>query len=218
MAATVIVDYDAGNLRSVLRACSEVGLAAEISADPQRVAHADRVIFPGVGQAAAAMAALRRTGLDEALHAALDAGTPMLGICLGLQISLDRSEEGDTTTLGLIPGTVRRFALDDPRLKIPHMGWNAIRVKQAHPVLAGVDPEDEFYFVHGFYAEPADADEMLATAVYEREFCCALGRDNYVGVQFHTEKSGRAGLGLIERFARWDGVWSPAAAAEASSC
>jgi glutamine amidotransferase len=210
VARTVIVDYDAGNLRSVLRACQEVGLDAEISADAQRVAHADRVIFPGVGQAASAMATLRRTGLDAALHAALDAGTPMLGICLGLQISLDRSEEGDVTTLGLIPGTVRRFALDDPRLKVPHMGWNAIRVLRPHPVLAGIAADDEFYFVHGYYTEPAAADEALATATYEREFCCALGRGNYVGVQFHTEKSGRVGLDLIERFGRWDGVWDAA--------
>ena len=218
MAATVIVDYDAGNLRSVQRACAEVGLDACISADPQRVAHADRVIFPGVGQAASAMATLRRTGLDAALRTALDAGTPMLGICLGLQISLDRSEEGDTSTLGLIPGEVRRFALDDPRLKIPHMGWNAIRVVRPHPVLAGLDPEDEFYFVHGYYAVPADEDTIVATAHYERDFCCAIGRGNYVGVQFHTEKSGRAGLGLIERFGRWDGAWSPAALAAEAPC
>jgi glutamine amidotransferase len=218
MAATIIVDYDAGNLRSVLRACVEVGLEAEISADPARVAHADRIIFPGVGQAASAMATLRRKGLDSALHAALAAGTPMLGICLGLQISLERSEEGDTPTLGLIPGLVRRFALDDPRLKIPHMGWNSIRVLQPHPVLAGIDPEDEFYFVHGYYTEPAAADEALATAHYERDFCCALGRGNYVGVQFHTEKSGRVGLDLIDRFGRWDGLWQPATAGEQASC
>ncbi|HSG90840.1 MAG TPA: imidazole glycerol phosphate synthase subunit HisH [Pseudomonadales bacterium] len=218
MARTIIVDYDAGNLRSVQRACHEVGLDAEISADPARVAAADRVIFPGVGQAGSAMATLRRTGLDEALHAALAAGTPMLGICLGLQISLDRSEEADTTTLGLIPGVVRRFALDDPALKIPHMGWNAIRVLQPHPVLAGIEADDEFYFVHGYYTEPAAPDEALAVTTYEREFCCALGRANYVGVQFHTEKSGRVGLGLIDRFARWDGVWQPAAAEAVRPC
>jgi len=215
---TLIVDYDAGNLRSVLRACLEVGLDAQICGDPARIAAADRVIFPGVGQAASAMATLRRTGLDGALHAALAAGTPMLGICLGLQISLDRSEEGDTTTLGLIPGVVRRFALDDPRLKVPHMGWNAIRVLQPHPVLAGIHPEDEFYLVHGYYTEPKVADEALAVAEYEREFCCALGLDNYVGVQFHTEKSGRVGLDLIARFAAWDGQWQAQASREADAC
>lgn len=217
MASTVIVDYDAGNLRSVQRACAEVGLEAEITADPQRVARADRVIFPGVGQAASAMATLHRKGLGKALHAALAAGTPMLGICLGLQISLERSEEGDTPTLGLIPGTVRRFALDDPRLKVPHMGWNSIRILRAHPVLAGIAPDDEFYFVHGYYTEPARADEALAMADYEREFCCALGVGNYVGVQFHTEKSGRAGLDLIARFAHWDGVFK-ASAEEQTTC
>lgn len=218
MSRTLIVDYDAGNLRSVLRACLEVGLDAQICGDPARIAAADRVIFPGVGQAASAMATLRRTGLDKALHAALDAGTPMLGICLGLQISLDRSEEGDTPTLGLIPGVVRRFALDDPRLKVPHMGWNAIRVLQPHPVLAGIHPEDEFYFVHGYYTEPEAMAEALAVAEYEREFCCALGRGNYVGVQFHTEKSGRVGLDLIARFAAWDGQWQTGDSREAGAC
>ncbi|MEE4362213.1 MAG: imidazole glycerol phosphate synthase subunit HisH [Pseudomonadales bacterium] len=206
MGRTVIVDYDAGNLRSVQRACQEVGLDAIISADPHAVATADRVIFPGVGQAASAMATLRRTGLDTALHHALEAGAPMLGICLGLQISLEHSEEGDTRTLGLIPGRVRRFRLDDPGLKVPHMGWNAVEVIRPHPVLAGIVPGDEFYFVHGYYTEPADADEALAVADYERRFCCALGRRNFVGVQFHTEKSGRVGLDLIARFGRWDGV------------
>ena len=219
MGSTVIVDYDAGNLRSVQRACQEVGLDAQISGDPARVRSADRVIFPGVGQARSAMATLRRTGLDTALHDALDAGTPMLGICLGLQISLERSEEHDTTTLGLIPGVVRRFALDDPRLKIPHMGWNTVRVLRPHPVLAGIREDDAFYFVHGYYTEPAAAEEALATAHYEREFCCALGVNNYVGVQFHTEKSGRVGLDLISRFARWDGRFDAAAAAvEAGAC
>lgn len=206
LSRTVIVDYDAGNLRSVQRACAEVGLGAAVSADPDAVARADRVIFPGVGQAASAMATLRRTGLDRALHHAIEAGTPMLGICLGLQISLEHSEEGDTTTLGLIPGRVRRFRMDDPALKVPHMGWNAVEVLRPHPVLAGIAPGDEFYFVHGYYTEPADPEEALAVAVYERRFCCALGRRNYVGVQFHTEKSGRAGLELLARFGRWNGT------------
>ncbi len=205
MARTVIVDYDAGNLRSVQRACSEVGLDADIAAEPAAVARADRIIFPGVGQAASAMRTLRRTGLDEALRHAIAAGTPILGICLGLQISLDYSEEGDTACLGLIPGRVRRFAFDDPRLKVPHMGWNEVRVVHPHPVLAGIRPGDEFYFVHAYYPDPDTREAVLAVADYEHEFCCALGVRNYVGVQFHTEKSGRVGLDLIARFARWDG-------------
>lgn len=209
MARSVIVDYDAGNLRSVQRACREVGLDAAIASEPQAVAHAERVIFPGVGQAGSAMATLRRTGLDAALRHAIDAGTPILGICLGLQISLDHSEEGDTPCLGLIPGRVRRFALDDPRLKVPHMGWNEVRVVQSHPVLDGIEPGDEFYFVHAYYPDPASKASVLAVANYEREFCCALGLGNYIGVQFHTEKSGRVGLDLIARFAAWDGLFSP---------
>ncbi len=209
MARSVIVDYDAGNLRSVQRACREVGLDAVISSDPQVVARAERVIFPGVGQAGSAMVTLRRTGLDVALRHAIDAGTPMLGICLGLQISLERSEEGDTACLGLMPGRVRRFALDDPRLKVPHMGWNEVRVVQQHPVLDGIEAGDEFYFVHAYYPDPATTAAVLAVADYEREFCCALGLGNYVGVQFHTEKSGRVGLDLIARFAAWDGRFQP---------
>lgn len=209
MARSVIVDYDAGNLRSVQRACREVGLDAVISSDPQVVARAERVIFPGVGQAGSAMVTLRRTGLDVALRHAIDAGTPMLGICLGLQISLERSEEGDTACLGLMPGRVRRFALDDPRLKVPHMGWNEVRVVQPHPVLDGIEAGDEFYFVHAYYPDPATTTAVLAVADYEREFCCALGLGNYVGVQFHTEKSGRVGLDLIARFAAWDGRFQP---------
>jgi len=202
---TIIVDYDAGNLRSVQRACAQVGVNAVISPDPQAVARAERVIFPGVGAADSAMVTLRERRLDAALREAFEAGTPILGICLGLQISLERSEEGDTETLGLIRGRVRRFRLDDPRLKVPHMGWNDVRVVRGHPVLDGVVSGDEFYFVHAYYPEPQDAADVIAVTEYEREFCCALGRANFVGTQFHPEKSGRAGLALIERFSRWDG-------------
>ncbi len=210
---TVIVDYDAGNLRSVQRACVEVGIEAVITPDPEAVANAARVIFPGVGAADSAMATLRARGLDGALREAYARGTPILGICLGLQISLEHSEEGDTGTLGLIPGRVRRFRLDDPRLKVPHMGWNDVRLVRAHPVLDGLASGDEFYFVHAYYPEPADEGDVLAVTDYEREFCCALGRANYVGTQFHPEKSGRLGLALLERFAKWDGRYAAGAAA-----
>lgn len=205
---TIIIDYDAGNLRSVQRACAEVGMAATISGDAAVVARADRIIFPGVGAAASAMRSLRAKGLDDVLRAAIAAGTPMLGICLGLQISLTHSEEGDTTTLGLIPGRVVRFRLDDPKLKIPHMGWNAVTVTRPHPVLAGIRPGDEFYFVHAYYPAPADDRLVLAQTEYEGTFACALGNRNYVATQFHPEKSGRVGLDLIARFAKWDGIWS----------
>ncbi len=202
---TVIVDYDAGNLTSVLRACREVGLPARISGDPARIAGAERVIFPGVGAAGSAMRSLKASGVDRALLCAYRAGTPILGICLGLQISLDHSEENDTETLGIVPGAVRRFRLDDPALKVPHMGWNAVRVRRPHPVLEGIEAGDEFYFVHAYRPVPADAGDVLAESVYEGAFCSALGRGSFVGTQFHPEKSGRVGLRLLERFAGWDG-------------
>ena len=201
----VIIDYDAGNLRSVQRACAEVGAAAVISNDPQRVLDAERVIFPGVGAAGSAMRSLQRTGLDAALRQAVDAGKPVLGICLGLQISLDHSEEQDTPTLGLIPGDTKRFRLDRPELKVPHMGWNQVRPVRAHPLLDGIAPGDEFYFVHAYYPVPARDANLYALATYEGDFAAALGQGNYFGVQFHPEKSGRVGLRLLRRFIDWDG-------------
>lgn len=203
--ACVIVDYDAGNLRSVQRALAEVGVQAQLSADPQVLARADRIVFPGVGAAGSAMRTLRERGLDTALRDAFAAGTPILGICLGLQISLAHSEENDTLTLGLVAGEVRRFRVRDPRLKVPHMGWNEVRVTRPHPVLAGLTPGDECYFVHAYYPDPADSAVELARADYDGEFVCALGLRNYVATQFHAEKSGRIGLDLLARFVRWDG-------------
>lgn len=203
---TVIIDYDAGNLRSVQRACAEVGLKACISHDAATVRRAERIIFPGVGAAHSAMRSLKANRLDEALTAAFRNGTPILGICLGLQISLDFSEEYDTPTLGLIPGRVRRFAFADPSLKIPHMGWNAVRQIRRHPVLDGIEPGDEFYFVHAYYPAPDRRSDVYAETDYEVTFASALGRGNYVATQFHPEKSGRVGLELIERFGGWDGT------------
>jgi glutamine amidotransferase len=202
---TVIIDYDAGNLRSVQRACAEVGLSARITNDAHAVARADRVIFPGVGAAGSAMKSLKAAGLDVALRHAIASGTPVLGICLGCQISLDHSEEADTVTLGLIEGRVVRFRLDDPALKIPHMGWNEVRVVKPHPLLVGIAPGDEFYFVHAYYPEPKQRSDVYAETDYERTFASALGRGNYFATQFHPEKSGRVGLELLGRFARWDG-------------
>jgi len=202
---TIIVDYDAGNLRSVQRACKEVGLEAEICADPDRLRRAERVIFPGVGAAGSAMRSMIERGLDEALHEVINAGTPVLGICLGLQISLQHSEENDTATLGLVAGEVVRFRFDQPELKIPHMGWNEVRPVQAHPVLGGIEPGDEFYFVHGYYPQPAHTEHIYAVTDYELEFASAIGKDNYFATQFHPEKSGRVGLRLLKNFAEWNG-------------
>ncbi len=205
----LIVDYDAGNLRSVQRACAEVGAGAAISSEPKRLLEAERVIFPGVGAAGSAMRSLRKAGLDVALQAAIAGGKPVLGICLGLQISMDRSEEQDTATLGIVPGDVRRFRLDRPDLKIPHMGWNEVRPVRAHPLLDDIEAGDEFYFVHGYYPVPARQESVCAVTDYESEFASAVGAGSYFATQFHPEKSGRVGLRLLEKFTRWDGTVRP---------
>ena len=204
-ARALIIDYDAGNLRSVQRACAHVGMDARICSDPDAVRGAERIIFPGVGAAGSAMRSMTRSGLDEALLEAFAAGIPILGICLGLQISLDSSEENDQRTLGLLPGVVRRFRFSNPALKVPHMGWNEVRVRAQHPVLAGIEPGDAFYFVHAYYPEPLEVGHVFATADYDGDFACAVGIGSYFGTQFHPEKSGRVGLRLIDQFRQWSG-------------
>jgi imidazole glycerol-phosphate synthase subunit HisH len=201
-----IVDYHAGNLTSVRRALEHLGIPCQISADPQDVLSAERVIFPGVGHAATAMQVLRQRGLDEALRASYLRGTPVLGICLGAQIVLSHSAEGDTLCLGLIEGDCPRFSLDDLALKIPHMGWNAVQVTRPHFILKDLRPGDEFYYVHSYYPQPSDARHIFATSEYEGLFPAAIGRGNLFAVQFHPEKSGAVGLALLRNFAAWDGT------------
>lgn len=202
----VILDYKAGNLASVKRACEHVGMQVEYCDDPDQLRHAERAIFPGVGAAGSAMRSLRARGLDEALLEVIKHGMPVLGICLGMQVSLTHSEENDTATLGLIPGAVRRFAFDRQDLKIPHMGWNEVRVVQEHPVLADIQAGDEFYFVHSYFPQPQDPEAVLAVTDYEGDFACAIGRDNYIGTQFHPEKSAQVGLRLLANFSKWNGL------------
>lgn len=203
-----IIDYNAGNLTSVRRALEYLGLPCRVSAATDQVLAAERVIFPGVGHAAAAMQVLRQRGLDEALKTVYARGTPVLGICLGSQVVLAHSAEGDTACLGLIAGSCPRFALRDPALKIPHMGWNAVQVTRPHFILKDLRPGDEFYFVHSYYPQPADIQHVFATAEYEHTFPAAIGCRNLFAVQFHPEKSGAAGLNLLRNFAAWDG-YSP---------
>ncbi|MFH1647880.1 MAG: imidazole glycerol phosphate synthase subunit HisH [Chloroflexota bacterium] len=200
-----IIDYNAGNIRSVQRACAEVGIEAVTTTSPADVLRADRLIFPGVGAAPSAMAYLQKTGLDAALVEAFAAGTPVLGICLGAQIVLESSEEGPQKCLGLVPGKTVRFRLKDPRLKIPHMGWNGVKAVRPHPLLDGINDGDEFYFVHSFYPGPSREENVYAVTDYGGDFCSALGYKNLFATQFHPEKSGRLGLHLLERFTRWDG-------------
>ena len=151
------------------------------------------------------MRSIRKSGVDVALRQAFQADVPILGICLGLQISLEFSEEDNQTTLGFLPGNVCRFQLNRPDLKIPHMGWNEVEVRRRHPLLEGIEEGDEFYFVHSFFPKPRNPATVYALTQYEREFCCAAGLDNFFGTQFHPEKSGRVGLGLLGRFRFWDG-------------
>jgi len=201
-----IIDYGAGNIRSVVRACSEVCTEAVITSDPAAIVKAQRLIFPGVGAAPSAMKYIKKMGLDDAIVDAFKSGIPILGICIGAQVALERSEEGNQKCLGLIPGKTVRFKLKDKLLKIPHIGWNEVKVVQSHPLLEGIKPGDEFYFVHSFYPQPADAKNVYAVADYGGEFCCALGSKNLFATQFHPEKSGRLGLELLARFAKWDGT------------
>jgi glutamine amidotransferase len=205
-----IVDYNAGNPTSVKRALASVGVASTVSPLADEVRNAERIIFPGVGHASATMAVLIERGLDRALADAFARGTPILGVCVGAQLSLAHSEEGDTPCLGLVPGRVRRFPELPRELKVPHMGWNRIRLQRPHPLFEGVPSENEFYFVHSYYLAPAQAEQVLATTTHGIEFASAFAIDNFAAVQFHPEKSGPLGLDILERFAHWVPARSPA--------
>lgn len=200
-----IVDYNAGNLRSVQRACDAVGIRSHFTQDPDVVSRADRIIFPGVGHAKTAMDTLTDLGMADAIREAFGRGAPILGICVGAQLMLEGSDEGDTVGLGLLPGRTRRFALSDPELKVPHMGWNTLSVEQPHPLLAGISDDDAVYFVHSYYLDPRDAKHRFATSDYGGSFCTAIGHDNLFATQFHPEKSGRLGLEFLRRFSSWEG-------------
>ncbi len=202
-----IVDYKAGNLTSVRLAFEHLGVPVRVTDEPAQVRDAERVVFPGVGAAASAMATLGSFRLVEALRAVAGRGVPFLGICLGTQIILERSEEdGGVPCIGLIRGRVRRFEFDNPRIKIPQMGWNAVRRLRPHPLFEGIPDASEFYFVHSYYPDPAEPSERLAETEYGGfSFASVLGRQNVVATQFHPEKSGRLGLRLLSNFATWNG-------------
>ena len=201
-----IVDYNAGNLTSVQWALREVGIDATITSDPDAILQADRVIFPGVGAAGAAMEELNKHGLNQAVRAFVASGKPFLRICIGCQVILDSSgEDGGISCLGLLDGSVKRFP-KMPGLKVPHMGWNQVRFTRKHFVLDGIPDGAEFYFVHSFYPAPADNSVILGTTEYGGAgFPSLLARDNIVACQFHTEKSGPFGLRLLKNFCAWDG-------------
>jgi glutamine amidotransferase len=202
-----IIDYEAGNLTSVARAVAHLGFSCTVTHDAELIRRAERIIFPGVGAAGAAMASLRRAGLDRVLAEVHGAGKPMLGICLGSQVILGRSAENDTACLGILPGRVVRFrpAGEEGGVpKIPHMGWNRIAPQRPHPLLAGIAPADEFYFVHSYYPVPDDPACVLAVTEYGVTFASVIGRGNLAATQFHLEKSGRPGLRMLRNFCTWN--------------
>ena len=205
-----IIDYRAGNLTSVARAVRHLGYDVEVTHDLEKIRAAERIIFPGVGAAGSAMKNLLELGLDKALKEAYEAGKPIMGICLGTQIIFSSSEEdGGTTCLGLLPGRVKKFVeplLDEGRkLKIPHMGWNRVVFKDDHPVFSDLNPEFEYYFVHSYYPEVTEGQDVIiaGTTRYGFTFTSAVAKDNLVAVQFHPEKSGAGGLKILDNFCQW---------------
>jgi glutamine amidotransferase len=205
-----VIDYGMGNLRSVSKAIEHVapGLEVVVTGDPAAVARAARVVFPGQGAMPDCMHEMNARGLRPAV---LDAACskPFLGICIGLQMLFERSEEGDVAGLSLLPGRVKRFPTETmvdaggARLKVPHMGWNRVRQFAAHPLWRGIPDQSRFYFVHSYYVETASPELVSGTSEYPNQFTCAIARDNVFAVQFHPEKSAAVGLQLLANFAQW---------------
>ena len=196
-ARIVIVDYGAGNLRSVAKAIEKLGYAPNVTGNPDDVKDSDAVIFPGQGASESAMTALHAGGLVEPLQEVIGRGIPFFGVCLGLQLLLETSEEGPSPCLGVAPGRVR---LLPEQVKRPHMGWNRVDLLKDHPVFRGVESGSYFYFVHSYFAAPEDESLVLGTTDYGLRFCSVMARDNLVATQFHPEKSGALGLRLYESF------------------
>ena len=201
-----IIDYGAGNLHSVAKAFDKIGYPGSVTADPAVIAAADAVVLPGVGAARDTVDGLAARGLTQTVHDAIDAGKPFFGVCIGLQVLFDRSEEEDAECLGILPGTVRRLP---PGPKVPHMGWNQVRATGPHPLLDGIPDGSNFYFVHSYYADPAasgangrGAARVIAATDYDVDcsFASVLGRDRIVATQFHPEKSGANGLRIYRNF------------------
>jgi glutamine amidotransferase len=207
----VVVDYGMGNLRSVAQALRAVAPEADvrISGEAAEIDGADRIVLPGQGAMRDCMASLRASGVEEALLRAART-RPMMGVCVGEQMLFERSEEGDTPGLGLLPGRVVRFSLegrlqdDGSRFKVPQMGWNRVRQVRAHPLWDGIADDSYFYFVHSYYAVPESAPDTIGQTEYGEAFCCAVARDNVVATQFHPEKSAEAGLRLYRNFVHWN--------------
>ena len=196
-----VVDYDAGNTFSVTRALEKVGARVYLTSDPEEVLTADAVVLPGVGAFGDCVRKLKEREMDEACLETYRAGKPFLGVCIALQVFFEASEESPGVEgLGILPGKVVKF--DVGGLKVPHMGWNELDVVREHPILGGLSGED-FYFVHSYHPEPEEDSDLLGESDYGGRFCAAAGRENLAAVQFHPEKSSRAGLKLYENFLSW---------------
>ncbi|MCC7364339.1 MAG: imidazole glycerol phosphate synthase subunit HisH [Dehalococcoidia bacterium] len=214
-APVVVIDYGAGNLRSVARAVAHVHEAPVVSADPDDIHTAGAIILPGVGAASDTMQNLSSRGLVEPLLAYIEHGRPFLGVCMGLQALFEWSEEGDgQECLGVLPGRVLRFPTGGER-KVPHMGWNTVDWVRDHPVTGGIPSGSAFYFVHSFYPSVPDASLHLGVTEYGDTFPSVVARDNVVATQFHPEKSGERGLRVYANFIQWARAGMPAAATAA---
>ncbi|WP_028357392.1 imidazole glycerol phosphate synthase subunit HisH [Brackiella oedipodis] len=205
-----VVDYGMGNLHSVARALQAAVPEAQVqlATTAAQIAQADRLVLPGQGAMRDCMANLQKHALQQAVLESLDS-KPVLGVCVGFQMLFNRSEEGDSACLGLLPGVVRKFAgpafshaKEAISLKVPHMGWNRVKHTHTHVLWRGIPDEDYFYFVHSYYADTA-GPHVVGQTLYGHEFCSAIAKDNVFAVQFHPEKSGRAGLQLLQNFVEW---------------
>lgn len=194
-----IIDYGAGNLRSVAKAFEKLGFPPRVTADPKEVAAADAVVLPGVGAAGDSMNNLAARGMTDAVKNAIANDKPFFGVCLGLQLLLETSEEGGVVCLGALPGTVRLLPAG---VKVPHIGWNQVRLTRPHPLFWGIEGEQYFYFVHSFYADPAKPELIAGVTDYAIPFCSVVTKGNLVATQFHPEKSGTLGLQLYDNFVR----------------
>jgi len=197
-----IIDYNAGNLTSVQRAVNHLGFQAEITADPDLIQSAEKIIFPGVGAAKATMTTLRERGLDLILRQAFEVNKPMLGICIGIQILFHHSTEEDANCLGILPGQVRQFEARTG-FKVPQIGWNMVHQTQPHWIFEGVPNPAHFYFVNSYYPIPDDDAIQIGTSHYTVEFCSVVAIRNLVATQFHLEKSGEVGLRMLTNFLKF---------------
>lgn len=213
MSSIAVIDYGMGNLHSVAKALEHVqpGVEVRVTADPEQVRSADRVLLPGVGAIRDCMAEIRRLGVDKEVREAIASGKPFLGICVGYQALMEFSEENDgVDCLGEFEGRVNFFGDDlrdayGERLKVPHMGWNEVEQTLEHPLWAGIDNGSRFYFVHSYYVRLANREQVAGTCEYGVPFDVALAHGNVFAVQFHPEKSQKAGLQLLQNFLNWDG-------------